>query len=649
MAKFELKALIMGVDRLSPQLDKVRKNVAGFRKKLVSSGLGKPISIREIVTGGALAAPFVAATKAAIDFESSMADVKKVVSFDTPEQFQEMSADIIEMSKRMPMAASEIASIFAAGGQSNIAREELAKFAEDAVKMGVAFDQTADEAGSMMAKWRAAFKMNQDEVAALADQINELGNQGAASAGQISKVVTAIGPLGEIAGVSSGELAALGATLAGVGVDENVAATGLSRFFTTLNAGTAATKRQADILKALRMDPKEVAKGMTEDARGTMMRVLKAISQVDQDKQVSVMQQLFGESGMKAVAPLLTSLDTLQKNMDLVGDSTRYAGSMQHEYDARAATTANALRLLRNRVTALGNAVGSVLLPPLNQFLAFVGPLIDGVTKLAGENPWLIKGLLGAAGAFAAVRLAVYGVVLATRVLSAVMSMSPVGIIVRGLAFAAGFLMANWSSVAPYFKALWEKIRGPLETLWEVIKTVFNWSPLGLVVNNWSAISGWFAELWESVKAPAQAVWDWLKDAFFNWHPLGLITKNWEPIVDWFKRLWDRVKKFIDPILNGMEAVKSVTSGIGDTVSSAKEKVTGGISSGWNWFKEKTGLGEAPAPAPAASESRLNGELQIRFENAPPGMRAEPMQTNQSGLQVRQNVGYRSMSMAGAS
>src|SRR5690625_3460324 len=187
------------------------------------------------------------------------------------------------MNKRKQRDASEIASIFAAGGQSNIAREELAKFAEDAVKMGVAFDQTADEAGSMMAKWRAAFKMNQDEVAALADQINELGNQGAASAGQISKVVTAIGPLGEIAGVSSGELAALGATLAGVGVDENVAATGLSRFFTTLNAGTSATKRQADILKALRMDPKEVAKGMTEDARGTMMRVLKAISQVDQD------------------------------------------------------------------------------------------------------------------------------------------------------------------------------------------------------------------------------------------------------------------------------------------------------------------------------------------------------------------------------
>lgn len=650
--KFELKALITGVDKLSPTLKKARENAMGFRRKLLQSGLGKPISLQGILRGGALAAPFVAGAKSAIDFESSMADVRKVVKFDTPEQFKEMSDDILDMSKRMPMAAKEIASIFAAGGQSNIAREELAAFAEDAVKMGVAFNTTADEAGDTMAKWRAAFKFNQEEVAELADQVNELGNKGAASAGQISKIVTAIGPLGEIAGVSSSEIAALGATLAGVGVDESVASTSMSRFFTTLNAGASATKAQQNVLKALRMDPKTIAEGMTTDAKGTMMHVLKAISKVDESKQVAVMKQLFGDTGMKAVAPLLTSLDTLQTNFDLVADKTQYAGSMQREYEARSATTANAIQLFRNRITATGIAIGSALLPGINNFLTMAGPMIDMVTRLVDANPWLIKGILGAAGAFVAIRLAVWGAAKAMQVFASVSKLSPIGIAIRLLTFAAGFLIANWDKVAPYFEALWEKIREPAMALWNWLKNVFfNWTPFGLIIQNWGAISQWFVDLWNTVKGPAQALWDWYKNAFFKWNPLGIIIENWEPIVQWFKSLWDRVQKFIEPILNGMDKVRAVTTGIGDTVSgaasAAKEKVTGAASRAWGGIKGLFGSedGQAPlAPAPLNQKSQLNGELDINITSE--GRVTANMKTDQPGLDVRQNVGYRSLAGA---
>lgn len=93
--KFQLKALITGVDKLSPTLTGIRKNVAGFRKQMESSGLGK-IGFRDLLQGGAFAAPFVAGAKAAIDFESSMADVRKVVDFDTPEQFKQMGQDVLD-------------------------------------------------------------------------------------------------------------------------------------------------------------------------------------------------------------------------------------------------------------------------------------------------------------------------------------------------------------------------------------------------------------------------------------------------------------------------------------------------------------------------------------------------------------------------
>jgi hypothetical protein len=47
--KFQLKALITGVDKLSPTLAGIRKNVASFRKQLTSSSLGEKISLGELV------------------------------------------------------------------------------------------------------------------------------------------------------------------------------------------------------------------------------------------------------------------------------------------------------------------------------------------------------------------------------------------------------------------------------------------------------------------------------------------------------------------------------------------------------------------------------------------------------------------------
>lgn len=277
MAEFELKALITGVDKLSPALSSMQKKIKGFQKGIKSSGLGD-FSVGDLIGGGALAAPFIAGAKAAIDFESQMADVRKVVDFDTPKQFAEMGEDILKMSDRLPMAANDIAKLVAAGGQAGIAREDLKQFAEDALKMGVAFDQSADQSGDMMAKWRTSFKMTQQEVVSLADKINYLSNNGAANAPQISDIVTRIGPLGAVAGIASGQIAALGATLAGVGVEQEVAATGIKNFMLAITGGS---KQQQEAFQFLGLTPRSSPLICKKTPSGTMLKVLESISKLD--------------------------------------------------------------------------------------------------------------------------------------------------------------------------------------------------------------------------------------------------------------------------------------------------------------------------------------------------------------------------------
>jgi phage-related tail protein len=170
-----------------------------------ATGMG----LSAIAAGTATAAPLVVATKQAMTLESAMADVRKVVNFPTPQAFAQMSDDILEMSTRIPMSAEGIAQIVAAAGRAAVPRKELLGFAEDAAKMGVAFDSTAEEAGTTMAKWRTAFELPQSGVVALADQINALTNSFGGDVGAVTDMVTRIGPLGKVGGLAASQIAAM--------------------------------------------------------------------------------------------------------------------------------------------------------------------------------------------------------------------------------------------------------------------------------------------------------------------------------------------------------------------------------------------------------------------------------------------------------
>lgn len=581
MAEFELKALITGVDKLSPALSSMQKKIKGFQKGIKSSGLAD-FSMGDLIGGGAFAAPFIAGAKAAIDFESQMADVRKVVDFDTPKQFAEMSEDILKMSDRLPMAANDIAKLVAAGGQAGIAREDLKRFAEDALKMGVAFDQSADQSGEMMAKWRTSFKMTQGEVVSLADKINDLSNNGAANAQQISDIVTRIGPLGSIAGVASGQIAALGATMAGVGVEQEVAATGIKNFMIALTAGKSATKQQQAGMKALGLSSTKLAASMQKDAQGTMITVLEQISKLDKTRQVAAFNVLFGKESMGAIAPLLANLDLLKKNFARVGDATKYSGSMQKEYEARAATTANQLQLLRNQATHAGVALGNALLPQINASAAGLMPLIQKATDFVSRNPAMVRALLGAAAGFVALRVAVAGASMALKIMSFVASASPIGLIIRGIALAAGVLIANWDVVGPFFKEMWGSIKPYFEAGWELFKTVFAWTPMGMIINNWGPVVQWFQDMWAKLK----------------------------PIIEWFT--------------DGASSVATSPSPYG--------------AGGYGMYGSGTPYQEYNPYTINKTQKSPEATVTVDFKNAPPGMVVSGTKT--SGIDVNHDVGY---------
>lgn len=594
-------------------------------KQKASANLSSAVSSLKAgaVAAAAVAAPLGLAVREAVQFESAMSDVRKVVDFDTPQQFKEMGDDILRMSQELPMSAEGIAKIVAAGGQAGIAKDELKQFATDAIKMGVAFDITAEQAGQMMANWRTAFGMNQTQVVELADQINYLSNTTAASSDAISDIVTRVGPLGDVAGISAAHIAAIGASMAAVGVKSDVAATGIKNMALGLAAGAGATKSQQEAFAQLGLSAEDVAKRMQTDAQGTIIDVLTRIKQLPKEAQAATLSDLFGKESIEAIAPLLTQLDNLKANFNKVSDATQYAGSTEAEYQARVGTTANQLTLAKNNLVALAVNIGGLLLPAVSAVAGGLAMAMGSVAKFVEEHQTLATVILGTITAVIGLTMAALGIraavayykymaatinmiknahiaatiatkasaaaaqrafavgariaAVAQMALNAVMAMNPFALVVIAIMIVVAALVYLWNTNENFRAACiaaWEAICAAVSSAWDTISSAAAaaWDYIT------SAVSGaydFIVSCFDSISAAAQAVWDAAVSAAQSaWDS---ITSAVDAGVQWCIDKWEGLKEAFSHPIDAV--VNFIKGGDSDAASAAGQSASGGVFS----------------------------------------------------------------------
>lgn len=418
MEVFSVLATMNLVDMMSSPLDKINKTIGTSKEQLKSMDT----QINSVLTNamfplaiaaGAVVTALGSCVGSAVEFESAMADVAKVVNFTSQTELKGMESAILDMSTKIPMAADGIAAIIASAGQSGVAKENLTEFAEQAAKMGVAFDLTGDQAGKMMADWRAGMGLSLRQTYDLADAVNHLSNNMNATAPALGEVLQRAGALGMVAGGLETEVAALGAAFLSAGASPEIAATALKKFTMTLTKSTAMTEKQVKAFKSLGFDAVELAKRMQGDAKGAITDVLTALSKFPEYTHGAMLTEMFGEESIGAIAPLLKNMDTLTNAFELVSDKTKYAGSMQAEFEVRSKTVANAIQLLQNKLKKLSIIIGNYLLPAVSAIISLFSGITGAITKII-DNP-LGQIFIETAGAISLAALALSGYLLAVK------------------------------------------------------------------------------------------------------------------------------------------------------------------------------------------------------------------------------------------
>jgi TP901 family phage tail tape measure protein len=274
---------------------------------------------------------------------------------------------------------------------------------------------------------------------------------------------------------------------------------------------------------------------------------------------------------------------------------------------------------------ALGSWINDTGIPALTSFGGWIKDNKDWLSALAvavtagvvAYKAWTL-----AITAWGAIQKAGIAIQTAWNV---VMNANPVMLIVTAVAaLAAGLVYfftqtdtgrAIWDGFTNFLSSAWETISGAFETgyntvsgwlnnLWDVIKTVWSYTPLGMITENWDAIMAVFSGIKDKVSGFFNSAIDAIKN-IWSYSPIGLITGKWDEILAFFKGIPDKVKGVFsgakDMLVNtGKDIITGLMNGVGSMAAKIGnfflDKLPGwiktpfkkalGIASPSKWFKQ---------------------------------------------------------------
>ena len=341
------------------------------------------------------------ATGKAVEFESAMADVAKVVD-GTEEQMAGLTARIKELTREIPMAAGELAQIAAAGGQLGVPVEKLEDFVRLAAQMSTAFGMTAEEAGQAVAKLSNIFGLPIEQVEKLGDAINTLGNTTAATESSIVEVLTRMGGTAKQFGLTAEQASALASTMLSMGVSSQVAGTGINALLSKLQTANVQGKAFQDALAGMGISAQQLAADIAANPQKALTEFLHTLEKLDGQERAETLAKLFGIEYQDDIARLLGGLKQYEESLARVGNSANTAGAMQREFQTRTQTTEAQLKLLKNAIEEIAINLGSTFLPLVRGVATQMGSAAQAIASFAEKFPMLSAGVTAAVSMYAA-------------------------------------------------------------------------------------------------------------------------------------------------------------------------------------------------------------------------------------------------------
>lgn len=391
------------------------------------------------------------AVKFASDYESAFAGVRKTTDA-TEEEYQKLSDGILEMSKHMPTAATEIAGVMEAAGQLGIEVGSLESFTKTMVMLGDSTNLSAREAAESLAKFANVTNMSSGDYDRLGAVIVDLGNNFATTERDIVDMGTRLAATGNLVGLSQAQIMAVATALSACGIEAEAGGSAISKLLKQIEVAvktfgtsnkviqstgyslrelemladqdTTAFKSVAaslgltsdelknymdhasdlqDFADVAGVTAEEFIQAWGEDAVGALGLFIDGLNDTERNGKSAV--EILDEMGIKevrlsnAVLALASSNGILTESADLANNAWKENTALTHEAEQRYATFESQCKMLWNQVKALGIELGTALMPVAKDLVGTAGDIVGWFASLDdGTKELIVKaGLLAAA------------------------------------------------------------------------------------------------------------------------------------------------------------------------------------------------------------------------------------------------------------
>ncbi|WP_375316267.1 phage tail tape measure protein [Wolbachia endosymbiont (group A) of Colletes cunicularius] len=480
------------IEVLKGKYGKLGSAIRSHQNVLASKAHFKLQIIETIGLGLTLAAP----VKVAIDFESAMADVTKVVDFKKgTDEATKFAKKLKEMSHTIPLSAAELAQIAASGGQLGIKKEDLFMFTETVAKMSTAFDMSAEQAGDSIAKLSNVYGIDVSRMEHVGNVINHLSDNTAAKARDMVEALAIVGGTAKQFGLDIEKTSSLANAFISLGKTPEKAATAINALLSKLQTAEEQGGDFKAALEQMGITAEEIVQRISENGEEALLYFFQTLKKMDNQERSTVLMKLFGQEYQDDIALLAGSFNKYEDAIKLLADTEEYKSSLQKEFKNRADTTASKLRLLRNAIAEVGMNLDSVMLPTLKSIAEFLQEKTRSIALFAEKYPTLTTAIMGTIAALISLKILVVGlgygftflasavlglrtkiiatfsflsatvfpaVITGLRAITLAVMSNPIGLLITGLVTGAALVITNWQKVKDFFSSFWKSLINPI-------------------------------------------------------------------------------------------------------------------------------------------------------------------------------------------
>ncbi|MFL5731466.1 MAG: phage tail tape measure protein, partial [Cytophagaceae bacterium] len=565
-----------------------------------------------------LAAMGALSMKAAMDFESAFAGVKKTVDA-TEDQFAQLEQGIRDMAKSIPASTTEISAVAEAAGSLGVQADNVLSFTRTMIDLGNTTNLSAEEAANSMARFANIVGTSQKDFDRLGSTIVDLGNKLATTEAEIMDMGLRLAGAGHQAGMSEGEILGFAAALSSVGINAEAGGSAFSTVIKNIQKSVElGDDKLATFAKTAGMSVKDFSELFRKDASQALLAFIKGLDNV-KNSGGSVLQRLeeldldeirVSDALLRASA----SSDLFARSLEIGNKAFSENTALAAEAEKRYVTMASQIQVMKNKFSDLGITIGNDLAP---HFKKIVDVISEWVTRFSGLDAPVRKVIILIGGIAIAIGPVIY--ILGTLATAIAAISLPVVLVVAAVGAAVAAIVIYWDELSAYFATEGNVFSQLAETAFIAFDTLSNVVKVAVDI-----IAFYWSRMGTAIMQKISTMWNFVLNTFNYFLGLinnvvnvfkGIFTGNWELVWESVKNIFklsvnqliNIVTLLLSTVLDtfatvagafGADEIQAKINGVKKTINDFSESIKFNVNQTENATKAFNGFKEALGSAP---------------------------------------------------